>query len=179
MDLSEEAWAKYCPDDSPKEENNINENRLDTSTYSANKTTNPKPTKPKFDIKAYPKFSGKRKDFQTFDRLFMAVLWLHGLSYLLKQSYVLPPPDSDEYKTYIADNQLLFDSIKYAIAEGFVFIKVKRFEGTRDGRKAYRYLYEYCEGQGLEDTKATRALEDSMTLELTKGGNYGMDAFPN
>jgi len=63
--------------------------------------------------------------------------------------------------------------------KGLLLLRVKRFEGTRDGRKAYRYLYEYCEGQGSEDTKATRALEDLMALELTKGGNYGMDAFLN
>ena len=97
-------------------------------------------TKTKFDIKAVPKHDGKRENWSKFDRLFTAVLGTSGLSDIVSTRYKVPDRESDDYKIFQEKNELVYNALQYATAEGQAFIKVKKFTVSKDGRGAYSYL---------------------------------------
>ena len=173
--ITEEFWDCYRPSDTTDE--NISDSKLNLQVSTGRTETVEKSSTTKVDFKSIPEFNGKINNWAQYERLLEAYTSALGLGDLLDDTFLTPDEDSKDYETYEFKNKRFYDILQYSTAKGTAYTKIKPFKKKKDGVLAYKALRDWYDGQGCEETKATRGWNNLHTLILHKNSNYGMDGY--
>ena len=101
----------------------------------------------------------------------MAYLGSYQLDTLLEEAYVIS--DVDEYHQ---NYSVIFDVIKFAIAESTAYRKIQPYQQNKQGPTAYQTLKVWYEGQGSDNTLATRAWSRMQGLFFSPNSSHSMES---
>ena len=119
----------------------------------------------KVRVSDYPKFSGKNTDWPKFYKTFSAVCELQNLSSILNKN----THHEDDFKkdaVYKEKCEVLFSILKKCCAEGMALYKIKKFDESKDGHKAWRRLFDHYHAFGVVNTYATSLMNQLINLKL-------------
>ena len=129
----------------------------------------------KISITEYPKFSGKAKDWISYERKFLAIASSQGLAYLLQEK---EPTDFSE-DIIKADKTYLYDAFNNSWAEGINFHLVQKHQATTDGRAVYLGAQKYFRGTAMKDSLIMECVSNLVNNKLTPNTFNGAEGFNN
>ena len=148
------------------------------SSIFSTKTQFPNRSNVKVSINDYPTFSGKHKDWVTFNRTFRAVASAHGYDYIL-QDDLFQVSDLDEEDRYKEDNTFIFNAFKKSWALGINYYIVEQNEKNLDGRKVYLDAKDYYRGEAMKDAILNESMQSLCNAKLTSTTHGGVETFNN
>ena len=128
----------------------------------------------------YPEFDGRHDKWYTIKEEFEALLESQNLS------DVMDIKDIEEHQekrkndaVYDKKTTTLFMILKKKCSKGTALSKIKKYQDTRDGALAWKYLKEYYDQEGNKDIFGANALVSLLNLHLEYNSPGGFDKYTN
>jgi hypothetical protein len=131
----------------------------------------------KISITDYPKFSGKARDWQTFDRKFNSVA-TQGYAYILASEECQPTSEEDK-EIYQEDKSYIYDALSLAWADAPNYHIVEQFAKNKDGRKVYLAAKKYFRGEAVEDSLLLSYIHEVVNTKLAPTTFSGAEGYNN
>jgi len=132
----------------------------------------------KVSIADYPKFSGKAKDWITFERKFRSVASSQGFDYVLQDDEYIALDRVDK-GNYELDSAFIYDAFQNAWAESMNFYLVEQNKKTKNGRQVYLDAKNYFRGAAVKDAILTENMDELVNFKLTHTTPNGAEGFNN
>ena len=129
-------------------------------------------------ITEYTTFSGKHKDWITFNRTFRSVASAHGYDYIL-QDDSFKAVDKAEQEKYKDDNAFIFNAFRKSWALGINYYVVKQNDKTLDGRQVNLDAKENYRGETMKHAILNECMQYVINTKLTSTTHRGVEAFNN
>ena len=130
----------------------------------------------KIHIVDYPKFSGKNQDWPKFFETFSAICELQHLDSILVEN-ALHDDDFSKNPKYKDKCEKLFSILKRCCAEGMALYKIKKFDVTRDGYKAWHHLCNHYYACGDVSSYVTTLMDQLINLKLEPNKPGGIEQY--
>ena len=132
----------------------------------------------KISIGDYPKFSGKAKDWVSFERKFRSTASSHGFDHVL-QDEDFEPTDEVDWRQFQEDSAFIYDAFQNAWADSMNFYLVEQNKKEKNGRKVYMDAKNYFRGEAVKDAILTENMDDLVNTKLTYSTPNGAEGFNN
>jgi len=120
----------------------------------------------KVSISDYPKFSGKAKDWITFERKFRSVASSQGFDHVLQEKE-FQPGSQEEDKQYELDLAFIYDAFQNVWADATNFYLVEKNKKMKNGRQVYLDAVNYFRGAAVTDAILTENMDTLVNFKLT------------
>ena len=124
-------------------------------------------TKINLKMSDYPRFTGKKVDWPTFETKFTAACELQGLADLLDREDSKHDEKFVNDPTYKRQCEILYSLLKNSCAGGMALSKVKAFQKTKNGHKAWIDLYNKYWAESDPNQFYATCLTKLLNLRLT------------
>ena len=171
--FTEEIWEEFLLLESVKVKTAPT---VTTVNSSVNQATSSKLPQVKIDIRSYPEFNGKLKEWRVFKKQFISVASMHGIANIMNNDYKIPT-DQDELMIFNQKNTFLQSILEHSLAKGTALSRVVKHSKKCNGIGSWVELVQWFEGQGSYETIAKEALTVLMTHKLTPNSHGGADKF--
>ena len=115
----------------------------------------------KVSITDYPKFSGKAKEWITFERKFRSVAASQRFDHVLQEKDFVPQTQEEE-KQYELDLAFIYDAFQNVQANATNFYLVEKNDKNKDGRQVYLDAINYFRGAAVKDTILPENMDTSV-----------------
>ena len=132
----------------------------------------------KISIGDYPKFSGKAKDWISFERKFRSTASSHGFDHVL-QDEDFEPTDEIDWRQFHEDSAFIYDAFQNAWADSMNFYLVEQNKKEENGRKVYMDAKNYFRGEAVKDAILTENVDELVNTKLTYSTPNGAEGFNN
>ena len=132
----------------------------------------------KVSIADYPKFSGKAKDWITFERKFRSVASSQGFDHILQEKEY-QPMNQEEEKQYEMDLAFIYDAFQNVWADATNFYLVEKNKKQKNGRQVYLDAVNYFRGAAVKDAILTENMDTLVNFKLTHTTPNGAEGFNN